>query len=197
MKISLLLLLAILGSGPVHAQSIRGVTLSEKSCRVADATLGTEVTDNAGSVSTNPTGDFKSFGTVPSSIMAGARGVVDLGASFFFPDTAAREMPPVQFNLKSIGSVPRPLDARQLTLVVDDTITMVLGSMTAHRQNWPGSDVVENLAVIAPTHRLTQLVRGKKVAGLLGQSRFTVSERVLKDLRALLVAGLCYASREE
>ena len=197
MKISLIFLLAILCSDPLHAQSIRAITLPAKSCPVADSTVGTETTGNVGRVLSNPTGGFKSFGIMPSSPMAEVQGVVDFGASFFFPDTASREMPPVQFNLKSIGSAPRPLEARQLTLVVDDTITMVLGSMTAQRQNWPGSDVVENLAIIAPTHRLTQLVRGKKVEGVLGQSRFTVSERVLKDLRALLVAGLCYASREE
>jgi hypothetical protein len=107
-------------------------------------------------------------------------------------------MPPVQFNLKTIGTARLTIEQRQLMLTVDDSLVMDLGSMTAHEQHYPGSrDVHENLSIMAPTHRLTQVSRARRVTGRLGDMEFTISEGALKNLKALLVAGLCYSSRSQ
>jgi hypothetical protein len=197
-----LTLLPLIGAGllfgpRLQAQSIRATSARVTSCAVADSTLGPDFTGDLGSVITNPTGGFKSFSLMPTSHMAGARGVVAFGASLFFPDTASRDLPDVQFNLKTVGSVRRPVDQRQLAVVVDDTLTIALGSMTAQEQDYPGDDVVENMSVLAPIHRLNQMARGKKAQGRLGTTVFSIRDSDLRDLRALLVAGLCYSTRSK
>ena len=201
MKSHLLILLAgIVLVSVAHGQSVVVVNQPVRSCPVADSMLGPGFIRSAGSVMSSPAvGGFQAFSTIPTRIIpAGAVGVVDFNASLLFPDTAVREMPPVQFNLKTVSTARLSIEQRQLTLAVDDSLVIDMGSMTAHEQHYPGSrDVHENLSIMAPTHRLTQVSRASRVTGRLGNIEFTISQAALQNLKALLVAGLCYSSRAE
>ena len=107
------------------------------------------------------------------------------------------ELPPFQFNLKTIGSRPRPIEERQLSFTLDTT-SIDAGSMSASLQNWPGiTDAVENMAIMLPFHRLTQLAQARAVHGRLGETPFVLSARNMADFRSLLVAALCYASQPD
>jgi hypothetical protein len=196
----LILAVAVFLAPKVHGQSVSTGGKPVQSCSVADSLFGTQFTRSVGSVLASPsTHAFQAFSTSPTTIIpAGARGVVDFDASLLFPDTAVRDIPPVQFNLKTVSASRLTIEQRQLTLTIDDSLALDLGSMTAYEQNYPGSrDVHENLSIMAPVHRLTQVARARKVIGRLGSSEFAISETALRNIRALLVAGLCYSSRAE
>ena len=143
-------------------------------------------------MSMSPPDSSVTLSTPAKAFMRGATGVVEFGGSlqFFHSDPG---LPPFQLFLKVISPRPRPLPERQLILVLDDTLTIDAGSMTAGLQHWPGvTDAVENMIISLPFYRLTQIGQAERVEGRLGATKFTVSRAQHADLRALLVGGLCH-----
>jgi hypothetical protein len=130
--------------------------------------------------------------------MSGITGIDGIGGMLMIKRSTPSQLPSFQFELKSISWGPRSIEDRQLSFIFDDTTKVELGSMSAALQHWPGVHAtVENLAIVLPTQRLIQISKAKTVHGLLGQTRFSFSRSQLANMRSLLVAGLCYATRSD
>lgn len=181
----------------LHAQHVRSVSFQVTTCPAADSLFGSQLAGELSRVLTNgKPADYRAFTTIPTGFGPGATGVVNLGASMSFMDTTLRTLPPAQLNLTFIGSAMRQLHERQLAFVIDDTLRIELGSMASEKQTSYSREtgIVENMAIVVPVYRLTQLSQAGIVQGQLGTTPFTVSEGTLRDIRSVLVAALCYST---
>ena len=188
------LALCLLSVTPVGlvAQITRATDATVESCALADSLLGQQA-DISGHVMSMTLPDSSVLlDTRPKPFMHGATGVVEFGGSLHFLPSES-SLPPFQLFLKVISPRPRALPERQLILLLDDTLTIDAGSMTAGLQHWPGvTDAVENMIISLPFYRLTQIGQADRVQGRLGATTFTVSRSQHANLRTLLVAGLCH-----
>ena len=191
-KVAIVVILLWWAPVGLAAQITRSTTATIKSCALADSLLGWH-SDISGHVHLiAPPDSSIHFSTSPRPFMRGATGVVEVGGSLtFLPGDVA--LPPFQLELKVISPHSRPLPERQLVLLLDDTLSVDAGSMTAALQHWPGvTDAVENMIISLPFFRLTQIGQAKHVRGRLGSTAFAFSRGQLTNLRTLLVAGLCH-----
>ena len=189
---TLALCLISLAPAGLTAQITRAIDATIESCALADSLLGHQTGIPGHVMSMSLPDSSLNLSTRPKAFMRGATGVVEFGGSLhFLPSDPS--LPPFQLFLKVISPRPRPLPERQLILILDDTLTIDAGSMTAGLQHWPGvTDAVENMIVSLPFYRLTQIGQAEQVEGRLGATRFTVSRSQHDNLKALLVGGLCH-----
>jgi hypothetical protein len=183
-----------------NGQQARFNSFEVRSCHFADSLLGLDTDKTAGHIIalTTPDSSLRIFSIEPRPFMRGATGIVEIGGTLRFTRATPEQLPPFQFELKAISPLPRSIEDRQLTFTLDDTTQVEAGTMAAALQHWPGvTDAVENMAIVLPFHRLTQLAKAREVRGHLGQTAFSVSPSQLANMRSLVVAALCYTASSE
>jgi hypothetical protein len=104
------------------------------------------------------------------------------------PDPA----PTLTLQLHVVDTIERPIDQRQLAIVVDDSVRTEFGSMRVYRRNKPGDRKVDqSLTADIPSHPFTVLAYAHRAAFLVGDTEIELTPRHLEALRALYVAAVC------
>jgi len=104
------------------------------------------------------------------------------------PDPA----PTLTLQLHVVDTLERPIDQRQLVMLVDDSVRMEFGSMRTYRRNKPGSRTVDqSLTADIPSHPFTLLAYAHRAALLVGDTEVDLTPRHLEALLALYVAAVC------
>jgi hypothetical protein len=104
------------------------------------------------------------------------------------PDPA----PTLTLQLHVVDTIERPIDQRQLAILVDDSVRTEFGSMRVFRRNKPGDKKVDqSLTADIPDHPFTVLAYAHRATFLLGDTEIELTPRHLEALRALYVAAVC------
>jgi len=104
------------------------------------------------------------------------------------PDPA----PTLTLQLHLVDTVERPIDQRQLVILMDDSVRMEFGSMRIFRRSKPGDRKVDqSLTADIPSHPFNLLAYSHQAAFLLGDTEIKLTPRHLEALRALYVAAVC------
>jgi hypothetical protein len=102
--------------------------------------------------------------------------------------------PVLTLQLHVIDTLERPIDQRQLLMLLDDSIRVDVGSMRAYRLGKPdGRKVEQNLTADIPSHPFTLLTYARRATLLLGSTELELTPPQLDALRALYVAAVCGA----
>lgn len=194
--------LAALGAGclavapsPAAAQQ-RAVPVTVAACPVADTLFGALARDLGtvtGVVADSPGVTTLAVGPRPgTSFSPDAKGIVQVGAATMFEGRRPSSLPPFTFDLKVIDPAPREIEARQLTLVLDGTDTVRVGSMQGRVQHWPGtSAAVQNMVAVLTANAFYRLSRSSTAEVDLSGTRHAIPAETLRDFRTLYVAALC------
>lgn len=136
--------------------------------------------------------------TVPARTLRPGLGVREVGGSLGYAGRRPIAMPALQFELRVADRAARPLEERQLRLVLDDGVTLDIGSMTSVVQDAPPGGaarvVWQNLAVVLSPAQFAALARARTVRGMLGATDFMLTEAQHRQLRALYTAAVCAVS---
>lgn len=104
------------------------------------------------------------------------------------PDPA----PTLTLQIHVVDTLERPIDQRQLAILVDDSVRTEYGSMRVFRRNKPGDKKVDqSLTADIPSHPFTVLAYAHRTTLLLGDTEIELMPRHLEALRALYVAAVC------
>jgi hypothetical protein len=102
--------------------------------------------------------------------------------------------PVLTLQLHVIDTLERPIDQRQLLVLLDDSVRVDVGTMRAYRLGKPnGKRVEQNLTADIPSHPFTLLTYARRVTLLLGDTELELAPPHLDALRALYVAAVCGA----
>jgi hypothetical protein len=102
--------------------------------------------------------------------------------------------PVLTLQIHVIDTIERPIDQRQLVLMLDDSVRMEFGSMRVYLLSKPNAQKVEqNLTADIPAHPFELLTYARRASILLGDTEIELTPTHLDGLRALYVAAVCGA----
>ncbi len=183
-----------LAGSPAAAQQ-RAMPLTVAACPAADTLFGPLARDLGtvtGVVAEAPGVTALGVGPKPGTrFPANATGILHVGAATMFEGRHPSSLPPFSFELKVFDPAARPVEQRQLSLILDESDTVRVGSMQSEVQDWPGSTVVQNMAAILTANSFYRLSLSSSAEVDLSGTRYRIPPEVLRDFRALHVAVLC------
>jgi len=104
--------------------------------------------------------------------------------------------PVLTLQIHVVDTIERPIDQRQLVLMLDDSVRMEFGSMRVYLLSKPNAKKVEqNLTADIPSHPFELLTYARRASILLGNTELELTPTHLDGLRALYVAAVCGAKR--
>ena len=188
------LLLALLGLAiptGVCAQS-RAIPLRVVPCPLSDSLLGGRKPDGHIAGLYDPVQNTTVLATEPERIWQPGFGLRGITGSVHFEGRKPSTGLVVQLNLKIVEPTERTIDQRQLLLVLDDSTSVDLGSMSINSQRLPSvPGVTQNMYIILPMAQLYALARANGVRGTIGSSTFALTKDQHSNLRTLYVATVC------
>jgi len=128
----------------------------------------------------------------PVSIKVKGSPVRDLAGIVQYRGQVPDPAPTLTLQIHVVDTLERPIDQRQLAILVDDSVRTEFGSMRVFRRNKPGDKKVDqSLTADIPSHPFTVLAYAHRATFLLGDTEIELTPRHLEALRALYVAAVC------
>ena len=167
-------------------------TVRVASCAAGDSVLGRLASDGSVIGGYDSLSGGTHFITEPERRFRPGAGIREVGGSLRYEGRHPAAFPPVQLDFRVLDPVERALEQRQLRLVLDDSLSFDLGSLTSRVQQGGSSGLVwQNMAAMLSPSQFVALVRAQTVRGSIGQTTFVLTATQHRKLRALYVAAVC------
>ena len=171
---------------------IRPERLRVESCALSDSLLGGKKPDGHIDGAYDSVQNMTMLITEPERIWRPGYGLRGITGTAYFEGREPSATLVAQLNMKIVEPTERTLDQRQLVLFLDDSLRVVLGSMSMNPQRIPSvPGVTQNLYIVVPTARFYALARADKVRGTIGSTPFELTQDQHRDLRTLYIATVC------
>lgn len=180
-------------STPARAQQ-RGRPIPQSGCALYDTLMaGARHRDLGSALESGRGGSHLIHVVGPGVIRSDARGVGDVQFTIRGDTGVPPESASVQVSVHLVEWNPRPIEERQGSLVVDDSLTVDIGTMAQDStMGFPSGERMWNVYGVAAPGAFVRLARASKVELRLGRTRWKFPRSELDDLRGALAAYACH-----